>query len=245
MQIYLPHRRKHFGYANAYSVQFGGTNEYIDFQHSPLVSFGDGVTDSPFSFGAWVKAPTGVGSVLSKTALLEWEYETQYTTTHLFFIQYSLGSGSDYRIRRAPITWGSGWRHIMCTSSGGGLAGMKIYIDGVRLDDTSISNGVYVAMSDTAADLLCGFSQGAGYSVNKTAHPFIFSVEATLAQVGEVFAKKMGDLRTTSIGGSLVLGGHFPLGQASYPVMNDYSGNALSGSMINMENTDITTDVPT
>ena len=72
---------------------------------------------------------------------------------NLQFYIFDNTSTFKYRARLYSTTLNTGqWYHVAATYSGVGGSnaenGIKIYVDGVRVDDTTVSGGVYVAMGN-------------------------------------------------------------------------------------------------
>jgi hypothetical protein len=146
---------------NTKSILFDGVDDYINVPDNSNLSFGNGVTDSPFSISGWVKMDNISGfRLLNKYVGSTYEYS--FGTGAAGNLQlYLLDSSSQYRARLQSTFLNTGqWYHIVATYSGvGGINaqdGIKIYVDGVRVDDTSVSVGNYVAMNNTTVPVHIG-----------------------------------------------------------------------------------------
>ena len=88
------------------------------------------------------------------------------------------------------------WRHVAVTYSGGATsAAIKIYLDGVQVDDTNVESGVFTTMRDTATTVILGCGQ------NNTAANYFYTgkllggpfglaycqAELTVAQVKNIY----------------------------------------------------------
>ena len=63
-------------YQNEYSFQFDGVDDYIDCGDNDNLSFGNGVTDLPFSISAWINMDSiNRFRILSKYQAPNYEYQ--------------------------------------------------------------------------------------------------------------------------------------------------------------------------
>ena len=144
---------------NGGSILFNGTTQYINLGNSNDFTFGNGITDSPFSICAWVKMVDATNfTIISKytTTNEEWAFVTT-GVDKVRVVLYDDSLGPNVNIGRqwdTPVTPYVGqWAYVVVTYNGSGLSGLKIYWDTVRVDDTDISNGTYVAMENTNSDV--------------------------------------------------------------------------------------------
>lgn len=139
------------------AVDFNGTDEEGDTPHVGRLSFGDGMSDQPFSSVVLVKAgnPTGgTQSLFAKADSLsaqEWELDLQSGTGYLRTALFDeSASASVQRLTGASI--GTGWTLVGHTYDGSGAApGLHLHQDGVRVDVTTDGSGTYVAMENTTS----------------------------------------------------------------------------------------------
>jgi len=150
-------------FSNTYSFVFDGTDDYIDCGDNNNLSFGDGSTDSPFSISAWIKMDSTSGfRIFNKSlgATSEYQFGTGGGGTLQLYL-FDNTSNFKYRARVYTTVLNTGqWYHVAATYSGVGGTnaqdGIKIYVDGVRVDDSSVSGGAYVAMGNTTAPAYIG-----------------------------------------------------------------------------------------
>lgn len=231
-------------FPNAYSWLGDGANEYMD-----AASLGN---TNNLSFSIWVKGAAQAG----KGIFGQWDFSPTkrkwalisgtagFTDKLDYFVSADGGFTNAKQYRSSVTVFDSTWRHIVMTFA---TNSMKIYIDGSEdTTPTVIVNGTVNSLYSGSQILTLGvanLSSGTSPFSGRLAHGAIFNVALSSAQVTEIYNKRMGDLRTTSVGGNLILGYHFPNGQADFPTCTDYAGTN-DATMRNGENTDINTDVP-
>ena len=163
-----------------YSMSFDGANDYIDCGDSDVFSFGNGTTDSPFSISCWINMVDATDFVpISKDNSGAREYVIRFVgdKLHFYVIDNSTGAWMG-RYYNLTMTGQEGnWLHIATTYDGSStIAGIKIYLNGLRVDDTDYSSGSYTAMENTNTALRIGGQQiGSYYSSGKIDDISIFS----------------------------------------------------------------------
>lgn len=118
-------------------------------------SFGDGATDTPFTFLVQAR-PTSLASNVffgkynAATGSGEYLFWIDGNSKLALMLSDQSASASIGRIYNTALT-DTGTIHVYAaTYSGSGSAsGIKLYRDGVRVDDTNNNSGVYVAMENT------------------------------------------------------------------------------------------------
>jgi len=145
-----------------YSFAFDGTSDYIDCGDPDEFSFSNGKVDSRFSLSAWVYMNDAtrfrVLSKINSSSNAEYAFYTS-AADQLYFVLYT--NSTSNRISRytsATLTSYEGqWIHLAATYDGSGSStGLKIYLNGNRVDDTTSNVGVYAAMLNTNAPLTIG-----------------------------------------------------------------------------------------
>ena len=135
-------------------------------------AIGDSVSDNPFTACGWAKFETGEdrATVVARAHKSVSGTEIEYlfgndSNNNLAIFIYDL-SGSDRIGRKTSLTLaGEGlydsWHHYAFTYDGSGNeSGIKLFIDGIRVDDTSNSAGSYTAchfFSSRTTDIGCRF----------------------------------------------------------------------------------------
>jgi hypothetical protein len=128
---------------NTYSLSLDGTNDYVEVADSDDFSFGNGSTNSAFSYSFWVRVDRSSSNVfqhlISKGSSNNSEYLIQHmppnsyglNVNSIYFALYpGSTSGTVVESPASSITLNT-WHHIVCTVDGtGNRSGMKIYIDG-------------------------------------------------------------------------------------------------------------------
>jgi len=194
------------GLTNTYSLDFDGTDDYVDCGDTNDFSFGaDGTTgnEPAFTLSVWAnmddatnfrfmaKAPTS--GVFGKG---EYLFETNGLDRLYFWINddsVATGGGADAVIGRyydSAVTGDEGaWHHYVATYDGSrASSGLKIYRDGVQVDNQNNQNPAgYVAMENTDDPLWIGRSQ-LNYTNGKIDEVAMFDAVVTV-----------GDLRNGSI----------------------------------------------
>jgi len=173
-----------------HGVKLNGTDQYINYGDVSILSFGDGVTDNPFSIRVNFKSAdynAGYYSLLSKGVYGgtgEYNIFTGAKTVWCW-LSDSVNGGTIGRYSAAlPLTSLNGQTiELVLTYDGSGLeAGIKLYLDGVRVDDTSNSAGTYVAMTAGTADILIG-KHDTAYCDGNVADVQVFDSELTADQI--------------------------------------------------------------
>ena len=138
---------------------FDGVSDYVDLGDSDDFSFGDGTNDSAFSCAAWIKMEDHLKFriiVKYKDQVpdeKEWVFSSDSTGRLMFFLSDNSTSATINRRYSDTTTFASyvgQWIHVVGTYDGSGTdSGIKLYINGSRVDDVSLSAGSYTAMENT------------------------------------------------------------------------------------------------
>ena len=190
--------------ANPHALALDGVNDYVSCGDKDTFSFTSGASDLPFSVAAWVwfdPTATGLFPVCSKWTRLDpfdEEYSVTISSAGLVSLQ-CLCNGTDNRIRKTSdvsITKGV-WVHVATTYSGSEtVTGINIYINGLPVAATGITDGSYVGMVNRTAPLVVGsFLQGAPsrtvYAKGAINSLQIYPLELTPEQVAVNYAAGM------------------------------------------------------
>lgn len=205
------------------ALDFGGSS-YVQVADNDSFSFGNSSTDSPFSISAWIKKDGNVtGDIVSKytTSGIHLEYRLRVTNlNHFTFTLYDDSAGGSRIGRWANDSLPSGasdWMHMVATYDGSAsLSGIKLYLDGVRVDDADSTSGTYSNMDNTSAPLAIGAhtTDGTPTSVfdGKIDDVRIYNSELTQEQINIVM----------NYGSSITLGG--VLGDSEASTLTDGEG---------------------
>jgi len=171
---------------NVYSMEFDGTNDYIDLGNN--FSFGNGTTDSPFSVSAWVKPDNlTIFRVIGKNGSAgdEWLFTTTSADKLTLFLYQNTTSNRIFQASGALTS--TDWQHWAATYDGSGAGtGINIYINGTNINDGSGAAGSYTAMQNTTSSLKIG-EGGGQYANGKIDEVAIFNVELTAQDVQSIY----------------------------------------------------------
>jgi len=230
-------------FSNLKSLDFDGVDSYVDCGNPSNLSFGNGLSDSAFSISAWIKMDDIYRfRILSKYQAPNYEY--QFDVGSGSRLELYIFDGTKYRARLFNTALNTGqWYHVAATYSGVGGTnaqnGIKIYVDGVRVDDTTDTNGTYVAMHNTTANVYIGRIHST-YANGKMDEVAVFNSELSASNVTSIYnSGSPADLTSFS-----------PISWwrngdgDTYPTLNDNGSGSNNGTMTNMTSGDIVTDVP-
>ncbi len=216
-------------------LDLDGTDDYIDCGDSDDFSFGDGLTDSPFSIACIVDFDSlAVGDDIIGKYTNPYEYVVQISSSTLYFFLRD-DSAAGYIGRSATLSGhvtANQLFSLVCTYDGSGLSsGVKIYADGVQIDDADFASGSYTAMENTTAPLRFGAATN-GHD-GKLGDVRLYSDELTAAEALWHYDRETGTDPTTA---NLV--GHWPLEEgpgspATNVTVYDVSSNGNDGTITN------------
>ena len=153
-------------FASTNSFTFDGNSDYIDCGDNDNLSFGNTSSDFPFTFSVWAK----VDNLTTSHVLLE-KRGASSNYEYIFYIGsdgaiynniYSNGASLNRRGRKTSTGLISinTWYHIVMTYDGQGGTnasnGIKIYLDGLRVDTANNQKNAYVAMTNTSSPFKIG-----------------------------------------------------------------------------------------
>ena len=179
-------------FTNNFSLDFDGSDDFINCGDADNLSFGDGSTDSAFSISSWLNMDNVVRfRIISKYDTSKEEYLFSTSSGRQLVLNLYSQNNSSVRIGRICSTvltpYIGTWIHVCATYDGSGTSsGIKIYINGVRDDNNNNNAGSYVAMQNNTAPLRIG--SGASYfangSIDETA---IFNTELSTSDVTSIY----------------------------------------------------------
>ena len=148
-------------FSNTKSILLDGVDDYVSCGDNDNLSFGNGVTDSPFSISTWINMNDATKfRAIGKYGATNIEYllATSGSDTLVFNLYDNSTGGRIGRQYSTAITSFEGqWIHLAATYNGNSsTSGLKIYINGSRVDDTNSTFGIYLAMENTAQPLFIG-----------------------------------------------------------------------------------------
>jgi len=202
-----------------YGLSFDGSSELINCGDSDIFSFGDGTTDEAFSVSAWIKMDTITNFVvLSKygaSASLR-EYAIGFSPDKIYILLYDDNGAFRGRYYNTSTTTND-WLHIATTYNGVGGTnaqdGIKIYINGTRVDDSTYSSGSYTAMSNTTSELKIG-NFSSTYADGFISEVAIFNYTLSESQISTLYgSSELGSTSPMALKPQPV--GYWPLGDNS------------------------------
>jgi len=226
------------GYTNA-ARGFNGSTSGIDAGDNDKFSFTEGTNDLAFSVSAWVKLDTMANEpMISKWnvgSTREWNFTivNSDVTFHIFDETLNKQQG---RLCNADPLSSDIWYHVAGVydpSIAIGDDGMKVYINGVRCDDTDNSNAGYAYMRNTTAPVRIGGHSTITLDGNLD-EPQVYNTALSATQVTNLFLAqetKFGQLagiRDESWFGNLKA--LYTFNTANSGKSQDYSGNGNHGT---------------
>jgi len=208
---------------------FNGSSAYIDCGDRDEFSFGDGSTDNAFSISAWISMVDATHfKIASKFGVLdEWFFGTGGSDT-LFFALYdddepsNIGRYYDVSL----FVHDTEWLYVCGTYDGSSEeSGIKIYLNGVRVDNATGSSGNYTAMEAGSDSMYIGRID-TSYAEGYIRDVRIYNGELSASQVTKDY--KVGEIASSD---NVSLVAEYKL----YKDASDSSKNSFHG-----ENTDVT-----
>src|SRR3990167_507506 len=231
-------------FTNTASVLFDGIDERMLIANSSTL-FVDGETAAGWSF--WINPPVSGTSgefFLNKTfsaAIVTFRGEIQASGTH---IRWFMGSTSNFRKLSRPLPTGS-WTHIFINYDGTQASAnnrVRMWMNG-ELDITGTNGGTMPAamVATTGTNTTFGGISSDANSYNCYLDEFsIWNISSSQAQIDAIYNGGV----PTNLSGSTGLIHWWRMGDgANFPVIPNEMGGP-SGTLVNMESSDITSSVP-
>ena len=229
-------------FTNTLSTLFDGADDYVNCGDNNNLSFGDGVTDSPFSISAWIKPVDNARFRIAfkyGTVLREYYFHTAGGGA----LQVILNSSSSIYIGRNGQTTISEnvWSHVVCAYDGSGNKNnINLYLNGVSDNGSTISSGTYTAMSNTLQPFEIGRYNGGSYADGNIDEVSLFNTELSASDVTSIY--NSGTPNDISAMSGLVSWWRMGDGD-TYPTITDNAGSN-DGLMKNMSSANFVADVP-
>ncbi len=231
-------------FTNTKSIELGGIDDYVDCGDNSNLSFGNGVTDSPFSISVWIKMTDATKfRIIGKYGATNLEYllATGGDDKIVFNLyQNSIGARIGRKYNTTLTSFEGQWIHLVATYNGNSsTSGLKIYINASRVDDTDSTLGSYTAMENTTQPLYIGklTTTYANGLIDETA---IFNSELSQSDVTTIY--NSGNPTSLSSYSSLVSWWRCGDGDTS-PTLTDNGSGGNDGTMESFST--FSTDVPT
>lgn len=147
-------------------ASFNGSNDYVEIADTSDLSFGNSSTDLPMTISAWIKMTDASNfKIVTKgeygAGTIEYYFrvgDQGDNTDNLIFRIYDEGVALGREYTTVMTAYEGQWIHVAVTYDGSGTsAGIKLYLNGVRVDDAdyNYSSG-YVAMHNLNAAVWVG-----------------------------------------------------------------------------------------
>lgn len=184
-------------FPSLYSLDFDGTDDYIEVSDHDDLSFGNSSTDSAFTMAGWVK--------LDSTTLQRFVTKSGSSTAEYIF---GTGGGSNlllalyddttsvvrYRVSSGTLSTGT-WTHVAVTHSGGTI---KLFINGTEDSGSSGDIGSYTAMHNSTGTVrLGGYQNGSQYTNGKLDELAVWDEALTSSEITAMASSPI-DLTTNS-----------------------------------------------
>lgn len=175
------------------SRSFDGVGDYVDLGNSTEFSFSDGNNDEPFSLSTWVYIrDNSTFRILSKDNGVgsdrEWLLATDSGgNLNIYLIDGGVFRGREYTTPLAE----NEWLHVSATYDGSGgtnfRLGLKLYVNGVQVDNVDFGSGDHVAMDVSTANNVYIGRYATTYSDGKFADVRIYDDELTSSEVLDLY----------------------------------------------------------
>ena len=180
-------------------MNFDGTDDFVEVADNDIFTFGNGVSDSPFSVQAWIQIDdkaTDEGAIIGKynaNTASEWLFwqDNGYLRVNLYDDDADGGATGDSIkiVTNAAVLDNDAWHHVVMTYDGSGVhGGLKVYVDATLPAATTSLSGDYESMNDTGVALRIGSTVAGSLDFErKIANVAIFDVELTATEVTELY----------------------------------------------------------
>ena len=224
----------------------------VEVPDADTLSFGNSSVDSPFSIAAWIFATGASGNemILSKydrtsgTPLREWQIYLLNSKLKFRLIDHNVLANINVVANDILTT---GWHFVVGTYDATEAdTGLNLYIDGAVLGDSDVTrstDGSYVAMENTAAEVIIGARTDSGGSLgsffqDKIDNVILFDAEITQATVSALYNDGDGRELLTSAATEILataddpidLGWHFLV--STYDATDNGSATAANGIIL-------------
>jgi hypothetical protein len=179
-------------FSNTQSLEFDGIDAFVEVTDADNLSFGNGATDSPFSISAWVKMDTVSNFIIaSKDATSQREYAFRMVsdTIRVFLLDNTNGGYIGRRYNSSLSSLQGVWSHFCFTYNGNSASsGVKIYLNGSRIDDTDYQGGTYTSMINTSSNFNIGRQEITNFDSNGNIDELaIFNSELSSSDVTAIY----------------------------------------------------------
>lgn len=190
-------------------LNFDGVDDYLSISDNNLLSFGDGVSDSPFSISAWVKVRNTSGFwIFNKGDLNGGVGDAEYvfgtlTTGKLFFMLLDPNNGGFIGQETTGALDANEWLHLVATYDGSSSdTGIILYINTLLPRIDPLSGGSYTATDNKTKGAGIGrWDDGTGftYSQGKKREVILWNIELSGAQVTSLYNESLEEAYTQDL----------------------------------------------
>ena len=171
--------------------RFDGVNDKITIADTDNFSFTDGSgNDSSFSISSWIYVTDATNWVIFQKGVnfASSEYGFYINANDQLTI-HLLTDGSNYLGRKQTATIAENkWHHVVATYSGSeSSSGLKLYLNGVQVDDADVNGGSYTGMANTSGVAQIGF-RDSNYSNGQMACVQVHNHELDSTEVKELYS---------------------------------------------------------
>ncbi len=184
-----------------YALDFDGSDDYVDCGDHDDFSFGNSSSDNPFTIEAWIKMDDATNFVVLSKGEAWTTYEYYFGETNSDKFELTLRDNSEAatigRSYNTALTSYEGkWIHLSSTYDGSkSSSGIKIYMNGQRIDDTDVNNGSYTAMENLSGSVYIGrYKADLGNGLIDEVR--IWNVERSQSQIQENMFKELSGSET-------------------------------------------------
>lgn len=224
-------------------LDFGG-DKYVTVADAAGLSFGNAATDTTFSISAWIYVTESnhyqyIMSKLNHGSAIEWSFYLSGSERLSMYLADD-SAAAYIHAYTSPLT--NGWHHVVGSyDATEANTGITLYVDGESQTVTRSSQGTYVAMENTATDVLMGAvfinSSRTNFFESIIDNIILFDIELTTADVLNLYNSGEGTeslsmtFPSTVADDALGLGWHFVA--STYTGVG--SGTAADGILLYVE----------
>lgn len=172
-------------------LKFDGSDDYISCGTNSSLDFGNGTSDSPFTLAGWFKLSDATNKGLMGKYFGGHQYLIFTSSLDRLHLEIDDISASSYigRYYSTPITpYENQWTYFAATYDGSSSSsGIKIYINGTRVDDNNFSSGAYTAMEQAGTSFRIGMYGSGTYISGLVDDIRVFNAAVPSSQIKEQY----------------------------------------------------------
>jgi hypothetical protein len=179
------------------SAEFDNATDYINLGNHNEFNFGNGSSDSPFTFAGWIRVDDATSGAIFSVYN---EYAFGLNASDKLYLDLYDNADNVYERQSSTNTltsYENEWVHVAATYSGvGGTsanAGINLYVNGVAIAMTAGDSGTYTAMHNLNSDAYIGYLYGAaGDAFDGEIGEFkIYDQELSAEQIASLYSKTL------------------------------------------------------